>query len=241
MKPEGDDFNHEPSAVADRYERRAHIGAWRYDPLNPAVYMGAQERERALIRLLQKARLPPLADRTLIEIGCGNGANLLDLVRLGFSPRNLVGNELLPDRLATARERLPSSIRLLPGDALALDVVDESFDVVLQSTVFTSILDGEFQARLARRMWAWVKPGGGVIWYDFAYDNPVNRDVRGVPQKRVRELFPDGIARCAWVTLAPPISRLVTRVHPALYSVFNALPFLRTHRLCWIGKRPAAR
>jgi hypothetical protein len=38
------------------------------------------------------------------------------------------------------------------------------------------------------------------------------------------------------VTLAPPISRRLTRVHPGLYGVINALPFLRTHLLCWIAK-----
>jgi hypothetical protein len=38
------------------------------------------------------------------------------------------------------------------------------------------------------------------------------------------------------VTLAPPLARTVTRVHPALYGWFNALPILRTHVLCWLGK-----
>jgi hypothetical protein len=38
------------------------------------------------------------------------------------------------------------------------------------------------------------------------------------------------------VTLAPPLARALTRVHPALYTAFNALPLLRTHLLCWIVK-----
>ena len=38
------------------------------------------------------------------------------------------------------------------------------------------------------------------------------------------------------LTLAPPISRRVTKVHPALYTLFNLLPFLRTHVLGWIKK-----
>ncbi len=25
---------------------------------------------------------------------------------------------------------------------------------------------------LLDRMWRWVKPGGGVLWYDFTFDNP---------------------------------------------------------------------
>ena len=38
------------------------------------------------------------------------------------------------------------------------------------------------------------------------------------------------------VTLAPPIARAVTRLHPALYTLFNALPPLRTHVLAWLSK-----
>jgi hypothetical protein len=37
--------------------------------------------------------------------------------------------------------------------------------------------------------------------------------------------------------LAPPIALRVCRIHPSLYGLFNAFPFLRTHVLCWIGKR----
>ena len=32
------------------------------------------------------------------------------------------------------------------------------------------------------------------------------------------------------------ISRRVSRIHPSLYTIFNVVPFLRTHILCWIQK-----
>jgi len=85
-------------------------------------------------------------------------------------------------------------------------------------------------------MWQWVRPGGGVLWYDFTFNNPSNPDVRGVQLKRVRELFPQGRISVRRVTLAPPISRRVVRIHPTMYAVFNALPLLRTHILCFIQK-----
>ena len=110
----------------------------------------------------------------------------------------------------------------------------------MQSTVFSSLLDDAFQQRLADAMWRWTKPGGAVLWYDFTVNNPSNPDVRGVPLARVRELFPQGRITTRRVTLAPPLSRLVCRVHPAAYGLFNALPWLRTHVLCWIAKPPSA-
>jgi hypothetical protein len=85
-------------------------------------------------------------------------------------------------------------------------------------------------------MWRWLRPGGAVLWYDFTVDNPHNADVRGVPLARVRTLFPQATIVHRRVTLAPPLARAVCRVHPTLYSVFNALPLLRTHLLAWVGK-----
>ena len=81
--------------------------------------------------------------------------------------------------------------------------------------------------------------GGGNRGSTSSYDNPSNPDVRGVPRRRIRELFSDGELRCWRVTLAPPIARRVTRVTrvaPALYGALDAFPFLRTHVLCWIAK-----
>ena len=53
---------------------------------------------------------------------------------------------------------------------------------------------------------------------------------------RVRALFPPGRLVTRRLTLAPPLARAAVRLHPGLYPVFNALPFLRSHLLCWIAK-----
>jgi hypothetical protein len=108
--------------------------------------------------------------------------------------------------------------------------------MVLQSTVFSSVLDPRAQQRLAQAMWSWVKPGGGVLWYDFTVNNPRNPDVRGIPLTRVRQLFPFARVSHRRITLAPPLARRVCRVHPGLYPVFNAIPLLRTHVLVWLQK-----
>jgi len=198
--------------------------------------MTRQEFERALVRAIRRICPHGTANTRLIEIGCGSGRNLQQFLRLGFDPQNLVGNELRESSIHQARLQLPAAVRIERGDATALSIQLGRFDIVFQSLVFSSLLDDDFQARLATRMWDLAKPGGGVLWYDFVYDNPSNSDVRGVGLRRVQELFP-AAAMLAWrVTLAPPISRRVAAVHPAAYTIFNALPFLRTHRLCWLHK-----
>jgi len=224
----------EAQAVAQRYARRT--AGDRYSLLNPDVWHTVQERQRAMLRLFVRLGWRDLSARRVLEVGCGTGGNLLELLRVGFAPRNLVGIELLPDRFAQAMQALPSGVTLMQGDASTVQLPDESEDIVLQSTVFSSLLDAPFQWRLAQTMWRWVRPGGGVLWYDFTVDNPRNHDVRGVPVARIRELFPVGRVQFQRITLAPPIARRVCALHPSLYSVFNALPLLRTHALAWIEK-----
>ncbi len=227
----------ETHAVAERYaRRRAGALADRYSLLQPDVWQSVHERQRAMIGLFVQLGMTDLSGLRLLEVGCGAGGNLLELLRMGFAPANLAGAELLPERLAQARQVLPEAVTLWGGDASALAIAPASRDIVFQSTVFSSLLDDGFQQHLADAMWRWVAPGGGVLWYDFVVDNPRNPDVRGVPLARIRQLFPQARVHCRRVTLAPPIARALCRLHPGLYPVFNALPLLRTHVLVWLEK-----
>jgi len=209
----------------------------RYSLLQPDVWQLVQERQRAVLQGLRRRGCHEPAALTLTEVGCGAGGNLLEFLRAGFTASHLTGCEILPDRLAMARACLPESVTLWPGDAATAPIAPASQDLVFQATVFSSLLDDAAQQRLADAMWHWVKPGGAVLWYDFTVDNPHNRAVRGVPLRRLRQLFPQGRLRHQRVTLAPPLARRVARVHPSLYTVFNTLPLLRTHLLAWIDKQ----
>ena len=227
-------MSREPDQVAERYARR-QVGD-RYSMLRPEVWQTVHERQRAMLTLFARHGVRDLPALRLLEVGCGQGGNLLELLRLGFRAEHLSGIELLPDRADEARRCLPAALTLHEGDALQAPIAEASQDLVFVATVFSSLLDDAFQQRLADAMWRWVKPGGAVLWYDFTVDNPRNPDVRGVPLARVRALFPQGRIDRLRVTLAPPIARLVCRGGAGWYSVFNALPLLRTHLLAWVEK-----
>lgn len=227
----------ETDRVAERYARRAAADD-RYRADRPDIVRLRAERRRGVRALFAAAGHPTLAGLEMVEVGCGSGGNLLELIEQGAEAARLTGIELLPERAALARARLPAAVRVIEGDALAAPVAPRSVDVVLAFTVFSSLLDDAFQERLARAMAGWLRPRGAVLWYDFAVGNPRNPDVRGMPLARVRALFPQARITVRRVTLAPPIARAAVRIHPALYTAFDALPWLRTHRLCWIEPHP---
>ena len=221
-------------AMAARYARRG--APERYSFLQPNVWQSVHERQREMLALFARAGWTDFADKKVVEVGCGSGGNLLELLRLGFAPEQMTGIELLPERFAQARHVLPAALRMIEGDAIVAPIAAGSQQLVLQSTVFTSLLDSGTRSALAAAMWRWLAPGGAVLWYDFTVDNPRNPDVRGVRLAEVRTLFPQARITAKRVTLAPPVARAVCRVHRRLYPVFNALPLLRTHVLAWIAK-----
>lgn len=218
--------------ITDHYASRRSMNNRFYNRLNEVVNLRFQERQRCILKFFKKNKVDNLKNKKILEVGCGSGSNILELLMLGASPQNLVGNELLPDRYAAAKTRLPADVTLIQGNAVDLNFPGESFDIILQSVVFSSILDTQLQNELSKKMWEYLKPNGAVLWYDFIFNNPSNSNVQGVPLFKIKELFPNAKIDFMKVSLAPPIAR---RIHPLFYPFFN-VSLLRTHLVCWIKK-----
>lgn len=205
-----------------------------YSPLRAVNVRIVAERQRVLTDLLRDwLGSDQLSDKDVLEVGCGAGGNLLNFLALGVNPARLTGNDLVVHRINEARLRLPATVRLHCGDASTLEIDPDSFDLILQSVCFSSILDDKVLEAVADRVWSLLRPGGALFSYDFTVNNPRNRNVRGISIARLRGLFPDGTITTRSVTLAPPIARAVPS---SFYPFLSALPFLRTHAWCLIRK-----
>jgi ubiquinone/menaquinone biosynthesis C-methylase UbiE len=106
-------------------------------------------------------------------------------------PENITGVDLLADRVAKARQLCPEALKVCCGNAANLTFPDATFDLVLQSMVFTSILDPTARQQIAAEMLRVLKEDGLILWYDFYVNNPWNADVRGVKRHEIYRLFPD--------------------------------------------------
>ena len=116
------------------------------------------------------------------------------------------GIDLDEERIQKAKERIPQA-DLQIGNAAELPWLDQSFDIVLQSTLFTSILDPHLKKTAAEEMRRVVKRSGMILWYDFFCDNPWNPNVRGISKRELKTLFPDFLITFQRITLAAPLAR----------------------------------
>ncbi|NTU79987.1 MAG: class I SAM-dependent methyltransferase [Chloroflexales bacterium] len=201
---------------------------WAQD--NPGNQAISCERLASIRGALGAAGLLPLTGRTVLEVGCGSGSILASMRQMGAASADLIGVDLLPDRVALAGKRYPD-MAFLTGNAEALPFPDERFDLVLLFTVFSSILDQAMAANVAAEVRRVLRPGGAVLWYDFRFNNPRNPHVRGVSRQSIQALFPAFELHLQTITLLPPLARRLGAATPLLYPPFAGVPLLRTHHL----------
>ena len=230
----GSDLDRLREEYADRARRLARDDP--YSAFNRAYLFGAQQRQRATLEFLARQGITRLDGLRILELGCGSGRVLHELLGFGADPGRLHGTDLLPDYLAVAHRRLPH-LPLTCADGQHLPYPDRAFDLVLQLTVFSSVLDPAIRRNIAAEMRRVLRPDGLILWYDF-WLNPTNRQTRGLRPAEIRGLFPGCAFTFRRVTLAPPIGRaLAPRTWLVAWLLEQARIF-NTHYL--VAIRPLA-
>jgi ubiquinone/menaquinone biosynthesis C-methylase UbiE len=226
----------EAERITAEYARRVReIPGELYEPTNRAQFFIRQTVERALVEALARSKALPLADKRILDVGCGEGQSLVDLETYGAMQENLAGIDLLEDRAGRGRVRLPAA-DIRQGDAESLPWDDGSFDIVLQSMMFSSILDPAVCERAAGEITRVLAPAGVVLWYDFFVSTPRNPSVRGVGKGEVRSLFPGFRVDWRRVTLAPPLVRLLAPRARPLASLLQGLRVFDTHAMATLTR-----
>ncbi|MEP7353430.1 MAG: methyltransferase domain-containing protein [Acidobacteriota bacterium] len=208
---------------------------WWNRPVN--LYIQCQ-LTRAIIAALDSNALFPLNGRRVADIGCGSGVWLLEFAQWGAPVSGMAGIDLDEHRLGQAKQQLGEA-DLHRGSAAQLPWADESFDLVTQFTLFSSILDPNLKAKAASEMLRVLKADGAILWYDLRLNNPSNSQVRGIGLEEIRSLFPNCRVQTKRVTLAPPLARAVVPYSWSAAALLENVPFLRTHHLHVIRKAGA--
>ena len=156
----------EEARIRAAYAKRQKDEA-RYSYFSMGNLFRMQELEQCLLTLLKRHDLVPLNTKKILEVGCGTGYWLREFIKWGARPENITGIDLLDDRIAEARYLCPEAVGILHGNAAELAFSNATFDLVVQFTVFTSVLDSIMKQQMASEMLRVVKDDGFILWYDY--------------------------------------------------------------------------
>ena len=222
--------------LKEEYGRRRQDAAYhcKYSIFNPGQLFMLQSRQRNLLEALNQTGITDLADKSILEVGCGGGGVLREMLALGADPGLLYGVELLPYRCVDAKRNLPWA-SITQADGRFLPFESSRFDLLLQFTMFTSILDAAVKQCIAEEMLRVLRPDGVIVWYDF-WLNPTNPQTKGIRLSEIRNLFPGCTVLAQKITLAPPIVSRLIRFSRLFCEILEAIKIFNTHYLALIKK-----
>jgi ubiquinone/menaquinone biosynthesis C-methylase UbiE len=148
-------------------DARLPLHDWRtniYHPRHPIGHLLQEHNHDILADALNHLDVD-LRALKILDVGCGDGSWLRYLVELGADPANCVGVDLSEKRIGVARQRNPAIVWYRHNIA-ELPFPDCSFDFVLQSVVFSSILDPQMRMSCADEMRRVTTNKGKIFWID---------------------------------------------------------------------------
>ncbi|MCK5124889.1 MAG: class I SAM-dependent methyltransferase [candidate division Zixibacteria bacterium] len=207
----------------------------RYSLKNPGNYFNF----KLLLKELDNSFAEMPTKRSSIQLlDIGSGELLIPelMIDLGINRSSCLATDILHWRLVEGKKQ-NRDIMAVTADSSQMPFESNSFDVVSQFTLLTSVLDDSIRRKIASEMLRVLKPGGYILWYDFRYNNPGNPHTRAIGKKELASLFPEQTIDISSVTLIPPLARKVpVRLIPLL-KFLHIIPMLRSHYLALIGPK----
>jgi demethylmenaquinone methyltransferase/2-methoxy-6-polyprenyl-1,4-benzoquinol methylase len=148
---------------------------------------------------------------TVLDVATGTGAVAREL--LAAKGCNVVGLDQSREMLAEARRRLPSSVKLVEGDAQELPFPTGAFDALTFTYLLRYVSDPGATLRELARV---VRPGGVVAGLEFAVP-------RGV-WRRLWELYVGAVLPLAGRVISPGWARVGGFLGPSIREFYERWP-----------------
>lgn len=197
--------------------------------LNPEVLFQTLAHESSVVFASREIK----HDNTqaiVLDVGCGNGGNLFQLIRLNYQIQNIIGIDMLKERLEIAKKNYPNANFFL-GDASKMQFEDNTFDLVYESTMFATLPDDNLCKSIADEMIRVCKVGGYILLIDWRIPKPNNPNYNALTRKKLKSFFYVG-TQTKFITvekgaLIPPIGRFLSKHIPSIYFLIcKIFPFL---------------
>ena len=141
-------------ATYEEYRAGGRDRLWQAD--NPGYARMSSERTRALVSLVRQSLS---SGGSILDLGCGSGDLFADVRAAGIDVE-WTGMDLLPASLETAIGRYPQA-HWIEGSADEVPMADGSVDMVIASTLFSSLPSPAFEERVAHEVRRVLRPAAG--------------------------------------------------------------------------------
>jgi ubiquinone/menaquinone biosynthesis C-methylase UbiE len=129
--------------------------------LSPTEAVG---NDRLALQLYERVAAGHVADKTVLEIGCGRGGGT-EFLKRGLSAGDVVGVDITPSSIRWCQKHWSEpGLRFEVGDAEALTFADSCFDVVVNIESSHNYLHVDRFLRESHRV---LRPGGLLLLADF--------------------------------------------------------------------------
>lgn len=195
---------------------------------NPEVLFQILATETSVVKAFQKIKDSPV-DSLVLNVGCGNGADNFQLLRLHYKIENICGIDINDERLSVAQHIFPNSTCEI-GDASKMRYADNYFDIVFESTMFSTLSNDNLCNTIASEMIRVCKPNAHIVLVDWKIPKPNNPSYNALTKKKLFKFFKVGLETDLIYTtrgaLIPPIGRFLSKyIHGIYFLVSSFLPF----------------
>jgi len=163
----------------------------------------------------------------ILDFGCGEGFIMDQLVRWGAAQDQIIGVDISEKRIKKAKSRFESLKFLQINDKIPFS--DDKFNIIVISTVFSSIIGNSNRLFWAKEIDRVLKKGGAIIFYDMKVNNPFNFNTKKISKKELKLLFSNYSIKTKSLTVLPQLSRTISLISPKIYPLLSKLSFLHTH------------
>jgi ubiquinone/menaquinone biosynthesis C-methylase UbiE len=155
------------AGIREEYARRAVAPqcASQYSFLSETHATLVFERERALLAALGRHLRMPLEEAEILDVGAGTGTSLALLAAYGCNAKRLHGVDIVAERIERAQAQFPA-FDLIVSDGYTLPFGDDSFDVVQQITMLSSVHEDALREAIVAEMRRVLRPGGLFVSFD---------------------------------------------------------------------------
>ena len=204
-----------------------------WQPFNPVSQYYRQTQEREFVIMVRKLGIN-IQNAKILDVGCGFGSLMRFLYTLGTPGDQLFGFDLMELRVDKAKTGSPASVTIMAGDAQNIPFPNQSFDLVTQFTLFSSIFEPGLRVKIAAEIERVLRPGGFLVWYDMSKIQSIH--TRCISYSEIIQLFPN---------LTPIYTKKLHNIKASYFArksfllceIFDSFPLInKSHVLCALQK-----